>query len=225
MLRDSTVNEKWLAANIESNPPSAILDQDGQPTGRFTTGPVRLAFPNLHTPRADDNGVEKYDVVAMWPPGVDMTAFKQELDDLRRGAKLSNKSNLRMPFRQQDEKAEQYSGFTPGALFCTVRSKFQPQIVDSSMETIRDEKRVYGGVWAILAVHFFAYDNRGNAGVGIGLDSVMIIADDKQLDGGGASPEQAFGAVKVSEPIASPGAAFGQAGPDEGDDDNYGGLL
>jgi len=90
------------------------------------------------------------------------------------------------PWRDQAEK-QQYTGYTPGLPFFRCTTQYKPQIVDPGMNPIVDEARVYAGVWAILNVNLFSFGKnppRPKKGVSIGLQGVMLIADDTKLAGG-----------------------------------------
>ena len=53
------------------------------------------------------------------------------------------------------------------------------------------ESDVYSGCYARVALNFFAYNQKGNRGIGAGLQSVQKIADGEPLSGR-ASPDADF---------------------------------
>lgn len=208
--KDSRMSLDWVTRACMQNPVGPIYDDKGQMTGNYSTGPVRLSFPNLFTmtkPKRG-NGRETYNVAGLWPPGVDITALSQAATACAADAFKQNITpagfvwdGLESPFHNQLIKTTQYQGYTPGAVFFNAKSGFKPRIVDPNMNDIIDENRVYPGVWAIVAVNLFAFNNM-TKGVSIGLQSVMIIADDTNIGGGGqVDPRKAFAGVKIDATV------------------------
>lgn len=56
-----------------------------------------------------------------------------------------------------------------------------PQIVDNRRRPITDESKVYSGCYANVFVELFAYNNRGNTGIGFGLLGIQKTADGDPL--------------------------------------------
>ena len=209
--KDSTINAKWLADMMQANPPK-ILDN-----GNVLSGMVRLAFPNLFKPRAasnnnnnqqGDGGAGKFGAALLFPPGADMTLFSNVWTKAAREAFPQNWDpqgqpiGLHIPFHDQREKAfgvKPLAGYTPGAITFNVSSQFKPQVVDANMNPIVDEARVYAGVWAIVAMNVYKYGKpQPKTGIGFGMQSVMIVADDTKLGGGGSDPRKDFGGITIT---------------------------
>lgn len=190
---------------MASNPVTALVDSSGKPTGNFTSGLVRLAFVNAFTPKEGDSG-EKYGITCMWVPGQDYTPLWNEVCAKAAHA-FPGRVNpdgtpaVKLPFNQQSAKAGQYTGFTPGGIFFNATSKFKIPVNDVNFNQITDPSKVYGGCWAICGVNVFTYSNK-TTGVGIGIQSVYLVADDDNLGGGAPDPRQMFGGAKVT-PAAS----------------------
>jgi len=122
-------------------------------------------------------------------------------------------AGIESPWHDQMKKAHQYKGYTPGAWFFNVGTYFQPRIVDTAMNDIIDPKRVYPGVWAILAVNPYEYgkikrQGPTKKGVSFGLQSTVIIGDDEVLGGGGVDPKKAFAGINIQANV-DVGKAFG----------------
>jgi len=208
--KDSIINAQWLADMMRANPPK-ILEN-----GNVLSGMVRLAFPNLFKPRAasnnnqqgGDGGAGKFGAALLFPPGADMTLFSQVWTKAAREAFPQNWDpqgqpiGLHIPFHDQREKAfgvKPLAGYTPGAITFNVSSQFKPQVVDANMNPIVDEARVYAGVWAIVAMNVYKYGKpQPKTGIGFGMQSVMIVADDTKLGGGGSDPRKDFGGITIS---------------------------
>lgn len=215
--KDSRMSADWVARACSQNPIQKIFDEKGQFTGNYTTGPVRLSFPNLYKKSKPKNstGRETFNVAVLMPPGVDKNVLDVAVTEAAVQKFPANMTaqgfvwyGLNSPFHDQAEKTLKYQGYTPGSIYFNCSSEFKPRIVDPNMQDIIDESRVYPGVWAILAVNAYPYDNL-KKGVSLGLQSVMIIADDTNIGGGGqVDPRKAFAGIKLDANV-NVAAAFG----------------
>lgn len=119
-------------------------------------------------------------------------------------------AGLDAAYRDQGEKA-QFSGFTPGAKFINVSSKYKPVIVDARMNPIVDEKQIYAGCWVIVAVNTYASGiGTPRKGPRFGLQTIMKIADDKSLEGAAPDPRAMFAGAKITPPAGPVAQQFGQ---------------
>lgn len=211
--KDSRVTQEWLTTVCQNNPIKRLVDPEtGQPTNNFSTGPVRLTWTNqLFEPRKNDAGNLNYGCTPLFPPGVDLTVLIQASQEAGAVGYPQNMTSqgfqwagLQSPWHDQLEKAAKYKGYTPGAWYFNVSTQFAPRIVDPRMNDIVDQKRVYPGVWAILAVNAYPYGNRPmpgrptKKGVSFGLQSTVIIGDDEILGGGGLDPKKAFAGINIT---------------------------
>lgn len=223
MMNKTNLKPEWIVQAVRQNPIKLLAN------GNIITCPVRLSFANILTegrpPQGSPPGTKgKFGSALLFPPqqaGVDYTPMLQEQTRILNDKFASYRQadgqfyGLHSPFRNQAEKASKYEGYTPGCYFITTTSKFKPKVVDSQMNPIVDENRVYSGVWAICAIN--AYDFGINPpqpkkGVSFGLQSVMIIADDIRLGGGGSDPNEDFAGVAIS-PQFNAADQFGQMMP------------
>lgn len=225
--RDSKMPLEWIQKVCTANPVKKLLDpKTGQFVGNYSTGPVRLAWTkNLLVPQKSDDGKEKYSVAVLWPGGVDLSPLVQAVNECAAINWPENVQNgqfnwagLLSPWHDQMEKAAQYKGYTPGAFYVTAGTYFKPRIVDLNMNDIVDvDNRLYGGVWAILAVNVYAYgkvrrpgSGPTKKGVSFGLQSTVLIGDDEKFSGGGLDPKAAFTGIKIDNQT-NIAAAFGGA--------------
>ena len=207
MMKDSKLDAKWLQETMAANPPSI------RPNGTIFTGPVRLSFVNLMKPGkpSQQGGEGKYGAALMFPLGTDMSVFSKTWTTEAKHAfpqnwdPSGNPVGLHLPFHDQAEKAfgaKPLPGYTPGAITFNVSSKYKPVVVDAQMNPIIDEERVYSGVWAFVGLNTYTYGvspPQPKKGVSFGLQTVMIIADDSKLaGGGGGNPVQDFAGVQIS---------------------------
>jgi hypothetical protein len=97
----------------------------------------------------------------------------------------------------------------PDAIFITFKAteKYKPGVVDANVKDIIEPREFYSGCYARASVRAYVYDNKGNRGVGFGLNNVQKLRDGEPLGGSGgpARPSDEFQAV--AEVGGSTGAA------------------
>lgn len=184
------------------------------------TPKFRVCFPHVFTPQAprDGNGEPKYKLVAVFPPGTDLTQLKQLAQQAvvdKWGADPAKwPGDLKNPFKDGATRSEKYGEpfDQPGSVFINLSSKYPPGVVDRSVQPIIDQTQFYGGCYAVAEVHAFTYDNLGR-GVSFGFSNVQKVADGKAL-GGRRDPKDVFAPVQGEEGLV-PGAAAPAAGQDQ----------
>jgi len=196
---------------------------------RFTTGKARLTYAFLWQPRASDNDdsdgdKEKYSTCVLIPKEDQQTIawFKKAFDAACQagqskglwGATLPG--NFKIPLRDGDaeylEKGEEYKGHW----FLNVSSTRKPQIVDLAMNPIYDESEVYSGCYARVCINLFPFNQKGNRGVGCGLEAVQKICDGEALGGVPVDVNEAFAgseAYMADAGYAQPAAGYPQQTP------------
>lgn len=184
--------------------------------GNYRTCPVRLSYPQLFKPavgkkfRNDPAAKPKFSVTSLFPKGANLDAIRAAVDAVSMEAFKTTKK-VDMPFKDQGE--EEGAGYVPGAVFIRSTADNKPKVklrrngelVDAS------EEDVYPGVWALVTVRPFASDY-GTKRVSLGLQNVLIIADDDRLGGGGSRAEDDFAAIDALDDVfaeADGAAAFG----------------
>lgn len=203
----SKMTDAWIADALSRNP-CVKLDN-----GNVRTCPFRISFPNIFQkgkPIAP-NPEGKYGVTLLFPPGADLSVLRAEATavafakwpGLKDG---SLKMSLATPFRDQAEK-QQFEGYTPGAIFTTANSERQPPCVDARLAPIVDPNKVYPGAWGIATLRCFDYDKGVKKGVTFGLQSLMVIADDTQLGGGGSDPTSDYAGINIDQTV-NPSSLF-----------------
>lgn len=206
MMKDSRIPWAWVQEQMAKNPPSV------RPNGIIFSGPVRLSFANLFKPGKpnQEGGEGKFGAALLFPPGTNMSVFQDAwLAEAHRSFPKNwdaagNPVGLHAPFHDQAEKAfgaKPYAGYTPGAIYFSATSNFKPSIVDSSMNPVVDETKGYSGVWAFVGMNVYTYGvnpPRPKKGVGFGCQTVMLIADDVKMSGGGGDPKKDFAGVTIT---------------------------
>ncbi len=201
----TNMTEEWISSALKNNPCVKLSNGD------IRTCPVRLSFPWLFkmSKPIPPNTEGKFGASLLFPLGASIAALQAEAVETAKAKWGDKMPKLRSPFLSQDDDAERYVGYTPGAVLIRASSNQKVPVVDQNLAPIVEEERVYPGVWAIVTVRAFAYDKGVNKGVSFGLQAVMIIADDQNIGGtGAANPQQAFAGVKVDANL-NPSALFG----------------
>jgi hypothetical protein len=162
-------------------------------------GPVRLSYTHLfnkYNPN-DDQSDGKYQTNALIPKNEKETvkAIQQAIEAAKKAGIVSKWSGkepkkLEQPLHDGDTDKEDDDIYL-GHYFVNAKSKTRPGIVDRQKAPITDEDEIYSGVYAILSVTFYAYDQNGNRGIACGLNNVMKFKDGEHL-GGRASAESDF---------------------------------
>lgn len=167
------------------------------------TPEFRVSFPYVFQPSKnlqDPTKPGKYSLTMLFTEKTDLTALKKAVADVMTqqfGPDKTKWPKIRMPFRDQSEKADRFQGYTPGAMFITATSKDRPGVVDAKVAPIIDPSAFYAGCYARATVNAYYYDQAGNKGVAFGLANVQKTRDGDSL-GGRPSAESQFSAVDES---------------------------
>ncbi len=173
---------------------------------RFTTGKARLTYAFLWTPRSasEEDGSQKgerYSTCILIPKNDQQTIERFHIA-LQHAVALGQKkglwgatlpSNFKFPLRDGDaecaEKGEEYAGHW----FLNASAVRRPQIVDINRNDIWEESDVYSGCYARVCINLFPFSQRGNRGIGCGLEAVQKICDGEALGGVPVDVNEAFG--------------------------------
>ena len=185
---------------------------------QVVTGEVRLSYVHLVKPYAPNPQSEpKYSVTLLIPKSD--AATKQRIDAAIQAAieeGVTGKWGGRRPPQPAipiwdgdglRQNGEPFGEECKGCWVLTASSKQKQDVVDTNLQPILDETQIYSGMYARVALNFFAYDSNGKRGIGCGLGPVMKTRDGEPL-GGKLTAESVFGAdgYGVSAPQMS---AFG----------------
>lgn len=191
----------------------------------IVTPEALLCFPSLFEPKGFENSERKtYNCVLVFPKGTDLTALKTIAKEALAEKFPSGAKSARSPFRDGNEKVDEWGEHFRDATYIRASSNVKPGIADRARRLVTDPDAVYAGQFVKAAVHAYAYDTKGNKGVSFGLDALQIIRDGDPLSGGGAAAINLFEcldedpfAEKTANPTAQPAAA------PVADDDPFGG--
>ncbi len=179
---------------------------------KLLTPKARLSYPALIRAKSMEEGQEpKFSCALIFDAEAQATP---EFKALKAAAAAAAKakwgdkvpSNVRNPFRDGAEKDSE--GYGPGTVFMNVSTKQKPGVVQNTpagMQPIIDENDIYAGMYVMVSVSPYAYDQKGNKGVAFGLNNVLKVADGEPL-GGRTSAANDFAGI-AAPPVVGGGAA------------------
>ncbi|WP_287461211.1 ssDNA-binding protein [Sphingomonas sp.] len=201
LMANTRMTDDWIKRAVAGNPCVRLE------SGNYRTCPVRLSFPHiLHMSEPKKADIKPaYGANLLFAAGADLSVLQQAvLDVLKEKCPKALSDNprekvkVKLPFLDQGDMLR-YDGYLEGSKYIIATSKkYKPACIDLKQNAITDETRIYAGVWAICTVNPFWYDVDVNKGVSFGLQSVMIIADDEQIGGGGGENlADAFSGINI----------------------------
>lgn len=180
----------------------------------INTPVFRVSYPNVFQAKKNDlNGKDEFSVVALFKKGEDLSALKaaaqKAITDKWGPDKAKWPTNLRSPFRLQEERAKDVDGkrilppgHEEGAVFLNLKSQQRPGVVDQNVQDILEHSQFYAGCYARASINAYAYDQKGNRGVSFGLGNIQKVRDGDPL-GNRARPEQDFAPIAGESPSAA----------------------
>lgn len=192
MDTSTNMTDEWIASVVAKNP-IVLLE-----SGNYRTCPVRLSFPNIfsRSKPIPPNPEGKFGANLLFPVCADLTLLKKVVEQVAKDKWGDKPPKLRSPFKDQEENLR-YEGYVAGGIFLACNAHLKPSCIDAKGHVITDETAVYPGVWAVCTIRPFSYDKGVNKGVAFGLQSVMIVADDKNLGGSSEDVGKAFAGVQI----------------------------
>lgn len=175
----------------------------------------RICWPTLETPKAaEGSDKEKYSLVMLFDADAMATPeFAAIKAEVMRAAKqefgrlftegVGWPTTLRFPFRNGTEAAAEKGEHFKGTLFATASSDYKPTVKNRDNVSIQNID-VYGGCYCRAMIHVYAYDNKGNKGVAIGLDGVQFVRDGEPL----GRPDPVFPDNLPGAPAGAPAGDF-----------------
>lgn len=155
------------------------------------TPEFRVSFPHVFEPHSFENQEPKFSIAMLFPKNTDLKELKRAAFNAateKWGPKEKWPTNMRMPFRDGDEKAD-LMGY-PGTIFVSASSKKsnQPQVIgnkkiDGRFPVLTSEAEFYAGCYARATLIAFAYDKMGNKGVSFSLQNLQKLRDGEAFSG------------------------------------------
>lgn len=151
----------------------------------------RVSFPHVFEKHTGFEGQEaKYSLVMLYDKKTDLKDLKRAAFNAaieKWGPKESWPKNLRLPFRDGNEKTD-LAGYE-NTVYVSASSKLAPQVignkkVDGQFPRLEDgTDQFYAGCYARATLIAFAYDKAGNRGVSFSLQNVQKLRDGDQFSG------------------------------------------
>lgn len=163
---------------------------------RIITPPFVLSYSNVLEPQEDLSGNMKYSAsMILNKDTTNLKAIESAIREAKE-AKFGKKTvkGFKSPLRDGDidrDDREEYEN----SWFMNASSKRKPGVVDYKtgdiVDTDDEDIGVYSGCICRASVTFYGYDQAGNKGVGVGLNSLQVLKRGERLDGS-VSAERAF---------------------------------
>lgn len=207
------------------------MTKEANPARKVRTPAFRMSFPNLLTPRKDeDTGRETYGVTMLLPPGADLGPFRAALKaamvdkygpeeakwpKLKRGPKDVIQDFAEYNAAKDKPLPGDWKGWTKISANASV--DYPPGVVgptkgaDGKFPKITDQREVYGGRWARATVDAFVYERKDGKGLTFGLKNVQLLKHDASFGGAVTAPEDDFD--NASEEWAGEADAFEAGAP------------
>lgn len=161
--------------------------------GRFLTPVFRINYPKVCTRIPEDAEYDpgRFTVQAVWNDNDDLQKAKQRTADLSLlekmvdecAKKAGHKKGWRSPLNDGDEK-----GYSDESTVANLKAyKMKPTVVWADKSPIEDDDDITPGCFARAIISCFAYDQKGNKGVTLTLDSIQILGGGKRYVGGAAA--------------------------------------
>lgn len=165
-------------------------------------GEVRFSYANVFAPRANnDGGDEKYSACVIIPKSNKqaLKLVQEAIDAAKQVGKTSKwggkiPANCKSPLRDGDIDREDDEAFED-CYFLNASTKNKPGVMvmdDGTPTPALGTEDFYSGCYGAVTLNFFAYENSGNKGVGVGLNNLIKTRDGQRL-AGGRSADEDFG--------------------------------
>lgn len=212
------------------------------------TGVFRASYVYVFQPQMlRDGGEPKYQITMLFPK-TDQASYQALNVAISQAlqAGLQNIFNVQMPPRPKlplydgdgvKDNGDPFGEECRGHWVLRASSKTRPSVVDLDIQPILDPNAFYSGCYARATINFYAYNQKGNRGVGCGLNNLQKIADGEPLSGR-TTPEEDFGGqnawngpstygMQLQPPQQSPNApaGYGQGMQPRGGGLNYTGVV
>jgi hypothetical protein len=160
------------------------LNNAPSPACTLVTGKFRMAFPSLITPKKNDKGEDRWEVVMLFdadsPTVLELgKAIAAAMTDKFGPDKEKWPKEWRKPLRKGDDFDPKYKDSHFGKIVVSASNRSQPNVVGADPKVaVTDEKQIYGGRWARAHIRAYYYDTKGNKGVTFALNHLQLLEND-----------------------------------------------
>jgi hypothetical protein len=172
------------------------------------TGEAILSYPALFEAKANPSGALKFSCSLLFDKSDTGTIeeLKAAIDKAITKGK-EKKWDGKMPkfryepLRDGDEElasGEKTDAIYKGKVFVNCSSDTAPGVVGPDAKVLMDQTKIFAGCIVRADINPFPYKQSGNAGIGWGLNNIMLVRESTRLDGK-QSAENAFGSFAKTE--------------------------
>lgn len=165
-----------------------------------TDADTRCSYLNVNQPRAFGTEKPRYSVSVIIPKSKTnevnkiKAAIKQAYEDgantlKGKGSTLPPLESIDNPLRDGDAKGDPAYA---DSYYINAKNTRKPGVVDTNRNPIIQTDELYSGIYARVAISFFAYNKAGHKGIGASLLYLMKTADGEPL-GSTVSIDDVFG--------------------------------
>lgn len=164
---------------------------------KFTTGKARLSYAYLfkvHAREAGDTPKFSCSLIIPKTDAKNIERYKAAMREMVADPGNINKwgtnnaAALKMPLRDGDkEKPDDANYKNSYFINASANAEYPPKVVTFDRQPVEDPSEVYSGCYVQAVLTFFAYNTRGNKGVGVGLRAIRKISDGEPITGGGVT--------------------------------------
>ena len=185
------------------------------------TGVFRASFAHVFAPYVAQEGADpKYQITMLFPKS-DLATYQAIQAEINRVLQegVQKVFGGQMPARPElpvydgdgvKKNGEPFSEECKGCWVVRASSKTRPSVVDLNVQPIIDPNSCYSGFYARATINFFAYNQKGNRGIGCGLNNIQKIADGEPLSGRTTAEEDFGGKNAWNGSVATGGSYLAQ---------------
>ena len=150
------------------------------------TGKVRFAYTNVFEPKSINGSAEKYSILVLIDKS-DTDTIEKIRTAMDKAVELGidkfkgvKPSALNWALKDGDEEHpnnEMYSN----KMYLTPSTNFKPEIIDTHRNKMTTDEDFYSGCWGKITINFYAYNNKGNKGVGCSFNNILKLEDGDRL--------------------------------------------
>lgn len=161
---------------------------------------VRLSFPHLFQPQAQDNGPAKFNAAFLIPKDskhvAEIEAAMVAVAKEKWGAKADQvlkalRASDKLALHDGDSKS-QYAGYE-GCMFVNASNATRPLVLDRDKTPLTEEDgKPYSGCYVNCTIEIWAQDNSFGKRINAGLGGVQFVKDGDRFGGGTSADESDF---------------------------------
>jgi hypothetical protein len=176
---------------------------------KVVTGVCRLSYANIWQAKSINGGTPKFSTSVLIPKSDTVTvsrikkaieaAYEEGEGKLKgNGKTCPSLASLKTPLRDGDSERNDDDAYK-NCWFLNANSNTAPGVVDINNERIYDTSEIYSGVYARVALSFYAFNSSGNRGIACGLQNIQKVHDGDPLGGKSRAEDDFNDGFKLSD--------------------------